>query len=507
MELKLGREVTLVTRPRKISLSVKNCSISWSKPINAFTNRYRELELSWLRRCEDYATRIKLLNKTNDVVWIFDFYKLEIKIEERRQKIMVQVKQLLKSPTSVVKQAAFSVLSRLLDRRPAVYMETEADGDDELTLRDLLASSIASDRIDNEISVRECLVRTMNSGAPREAMIKAMETYVGKCGRYMERIRQIHDSEDSVLFNPGKVDIPFNGDTRILSLLMRYWPQALFRGKDVFGFDVLTGAILIADEADIEQLMQNLDNARFLDLARGEVICDHTILHSAAARGSVSVFHKVKALDCGDIRSIIDWQDMSGATPLIYAACQGNYTVVKTLLELNSNPEVSDRNEQNALHHAAQNGHKEVVQLLSRNAHDQFIRTAKDTYGFTAWHVAISAGHLEIVKLLPQDWTVISDEQWSPLMLASKEGHVRVVEWLLNEQCVGDIDGVNYYGQTSLLMAVISGSLDTVKLLLLRGANASIADGNGITPCDCASDLGDLEIVSVLEESLPPAAD
>jgi uncharacterized protein len=84
----------------------------------------------------------------------------------------------------------------------------------------------------------------------------------------------------------------------------------------------------------------------------------------------------------------------------------------------------------------------------------------------------------------------------TPLMLASKEGHVGVVRWLLDKGAA--TDEVHLLGSTALWYACSGGRTPVVKLLLERGADPTIADRRGATPLVVASARGHLEVVRVL---------
>ncbi|KAF2994563.1 hypothetical protein E8E14_003661 [Neopestalotiopsis sp. 37M] len=473
-----------------------------------FECRDCELALSWFRRCEGYVARLKLVMKSETSEAVHGIEELEDQIQDMKDDILRAVSDSLHCPSPQVREVAFSVVSSVMSPRPTGYVEYDTFESEEV-LRALLKSAEESDRIDIELSVRERLICAMLKKLDPNQMTDVIRDYLRACERYMECIRNV---ELHPILRPGEHDFPFNGDIRILMLLIRYSSEISFQTKDVFRCDPLASAILIAEQTDIEQLIQNMDKARFLDLAKGDVANEynHTILHSAAARGIMSVFDKVKTLDRGDIISMIDSQDLGSRTPLMLAASQGNCDVVKTLLDLGANPDAADDTWQNVLHHAVKNGHKEVTRVLtSRNPQQESLHTAANKDGLTALGVAIEAGHLDIVKLFPPEWswTVVDPDGYSPLMRAVAEGHVQVVEWLLDERGVGDIDGVDSEGRTPLLTAVQARELDVVKFLLSRGADASIEDPLGGTPCRWARTYGRLDIVSVLEAYLALAAD
>ena len=88
------------------------------------------------------------------------------------------------------------------------------------------------------------------------------------------------------------------------------------------------------------------------------------------------------------------------------------------------------------------------------------------------------------------------------LIPAAHHGHVEVVGELLGTGI--DVDHVNRLGWTALIEAVILGGggpvhVEIVRLLLEAGADACIADKDGVTPLDHARRRGFTEMVEALE--------
>ncbi|KAK3629967.1 hypothetical protein LTR56_017726 [Elasticomyces elasticus] len=95
---------------------------------------------------------------------------------------------------------------------------------------------------------------------------------------------------------------------------------------------------------------------------------------------------------------------------------------------------------------------------------------ARDASGHIPLAEAASRGCVEVVKLFleygAQPWPLTNDAE-TPLHLAAKVGSASTVELLL--ECEGaDVDAKNRFGWTSLMLAVFSGSVATVRPLLKR---------------------------------------
>lgn len=190
----------------------------------------------------------------------------------------------------------------------------------------------------------------------------------------------------------------------------------------------------------------------------------------------------------------------------------GDSTAMKSFLE--SQPdhiEARDRRGWTPLMHAAFYADADCVRLLlerGANVH------AANKFGATALHYA--AADLEKTRLLLKagaDANAVSSLGNTPLMLAARSGKSSpVVQLLLGNRA--DVHARNVYGVTALIIAASSDDVETVQLLLDRGADASLApygrpvdaDGNPLVPVfgggldalTWASITGNVEIAKLL---------
>lgn len=84
-------------------------------------------------------------------------------------------------------------------------------------------------------------------------------------------------------------------------------------------------------------------------------------------------------------------------TPLMFAARKGKALAVKRLLELGANVNFGQPHGWSPMHHAAWNGHQNVLDELLMC---QGLNLNKRAQGWTVLHVATARGHLNCVKLL-----------------------------------------------------------------------------------------------------------
>uniref|UniRef100_A0A3P9HNP6 Ankyrin repeat and sterile alpha motif domain containing 1A n=1 Tax=Oryzias latipes TaxID=8090 RepID=A0A3P9HNP6_ORYLA len=172
------------------------------------------------------------------------------------------------------------------------------------------------------------------------------------------------------------------------------------------------------------------------------------------------------------------------------------------------------------LHHAALNGHSDVVEALLRN---EALTNVADSKGCYPLHLAAWKGDERIVKLLihkgpshpkineqssvdPKEFkrcgpfdpyiNAKNNDNETPLHCAAQYGHTQVVQLLLEE--LTDPTMRNNKFETPLDLAALYGRLEVVKLLLRAHPNLLHCNTKKHTPLHLASRNGHLSVVEVL---------
>ena len=152
----------------------------------------------------------------------------------------------------------------------------------------------------------------------------------------------------------------------------------------------------------------------------------------------------------------------------------------------------------------------QLIHLLVRHGANALER---DTRGSTLLHWAAGTGNLDGLMALQQHCNLLSVKthrdgatllHWAAAGVNAHEfgtgGHAHVCQYLL-EQHQFDKDYINaltFDGNSALMWAAWSGSLNTVKLLIQHGANTTVVNENGCTLAHWATSGGSLEVCQYL---------
>ncbi|XP_019738511.1 ankyrin repeat and sterile alpha motif domain-containing protein 1B-like [Hippocampus comes] len=131
----------------------------------------------------------------------------------------------------------------------------------------------------------------------------------------------------------------------------------------------------------------------------------------------------------------VNCTDSSGYTPLHHAALNGHREVVLKLLQFEASANVADSKGCVPLHLAAWRGDVDIVRILIRHGPSRCQVNQQNHERETALHCAAQYGHLEVVSVLLQeltDPTMRNSRQETPLDLAALYGRLQVVCMLVS---------------------------------------------------------------------------
>lgn len=243
-----------------------------------------------------------------------------------------------------------------------------------------------------------------------------------------------------------------------------------------------------------------------------------------------------KAVVEGDVPSLaallegnntgIDARGRDGWTPLIHASYEGFDAAVELLISKKAALNAKDDKDRTSLHHAIENKHSGVVELLLLGNTETLFEVDRagrtplsiammtedaklikmlnfydvnDIGRSNAWRGAIEKGNRELVQQLVKKGIEPDSRDESgrtPLSWATAEGHASVVELLLTEGA--DIEAKDRWNKTALIWAADKGHTNVVELLLVKGADIEAKDRSIKTALIWAAEKGHAHVVELL---------
>lgn len=198
-------------------------------------------------------------------------------------------------------------------------------------------------------------------------------------------------------------------------------------------------------------------------------------------------------------------QDYQQRTALVYSIILRNEVCAQALLEVSgTDATIPDQNGNTPLTLAIKIGCDIILQQLIH--YHKVDTSAANESGRTALHEAVRIGRKSGVEILLGSLTNAKDKDvqdlhgWTPLMIATFNGSLDLVQQLLETKAV-DVNLRNENGTTALFIATNRGDLEVIRALLEASASSDIPDNDGCTPLMISAFRGDLEICKLLLQS------
>uniref|UniRef100_A0A673XS95 Transient receptor potential cation channel, subfamily A, member 1a n=1 Tax=Salmo trutta TaxID=8032 RepID=A0A673XS95_SALTR len=168
-------------------------------------------------------------------------------------------------------------------------------------------------------------------------------------------------------------------------------------------------------------------------------------------------------------------EDNEGCTPMHYACRLGIPESVKNMLRLNVSLDQKSKQKKSALHFAAEYGRINTCHRLLESMTNTRLLNEGDERGMTPLHLASRGGHVIVVDLLLRKGALFHSDYkgWTCLHHAAAEGYTQTMIILLASN-IKLLDKTDEDRNTALHLAAREGHAAAVTLLLGRGAQITL---------------------------------
>ena len=226
-----------------------------------------------------------------------------------------------------------------------------------------------------------------------------------------------------------------------------------------------------------------------------------TPLHYATSNGHIASTKILLAHG-----AVLEHQDDTGWTPLMWAASQGRAETVRYLLspEVGASQHIQSKDGFYPLHNALLNhGNIETLEVLcsdylkggSRVLDD--MRTA--SLDWTPLHASVRTGDAEKVQLMVDQGcsvTLQNRDKWTAAHYAASVGHAHILKLLLDQGADPDVANDGEFYPTH--MAACKGNVACLEVLLAAGASPSVETQDRWQPLHWASQMDSPHMVELL---------
>ncbi|KAG9506528.1 hypothetical protein J7337_000060 [Fusarium musae] len=246
-----------------------------------------------------------------------------------------------------------------------------------------------------------------------------------------------------------------------------------------------------------------------------------TALHSATKNQHPTIVSRLSKLESGQkVVFDINEKDLSGWTPLHFAAMSGRYMTLLILLDHGAKITDASNWNQTVFHIAAFSGHsfilKELLRRLDgkksgkqneRQVEKQSLPFAKDDSGNTPFVLAVSGGHTNVMNTLLERAPSSSDkiaklqaDEKNALVIAIEGLQLQAAELLIENGW--DVNAAVSKGDKPIHRAAAVGNVPLIELLIAKGAEVNAPGEEGKMPLHYAASGHPNAVEALLDNEL-----
>jgi len=176
-----------------------------------------------------------------------------------------------------------------------------------------------------------------------------------------------------------------------------------------------------------------------------------------------------------------DKEAQNGYTPIFFAVGNGDFEMIKLLVEHKVNLKVKSNIGSTLLHLAAGNADADILEyLIGKKLDTNALNNQKNT----PMHLAAFTGKTKIVNILVKHKVNLerkNKDKMTPFLLAVKEGHLETTKALVKAGSKVNVTGKNKYGCLHYAIK-LEDSMDMLEYLLTKKVKVETKTKKGFTP-------------------------